>query len=236
MPKPKQEDPVSRQAETEADSKDEKEESKGDGDDLTTILNKQQRADLTLLIANITESMRKLLVDNFDATAGLDKSLLREGMTEDEKMMSTDPNSDVSQYENERKKKEEYEKDLNSLKMKNLKKNSLKAYDEWRESVISRVGKVVNSEEIAKKQLEKDSTAHQAQPASPEHYRQDQGGPTKDQQPEVQGLVPTNKNTSDQTLNAAADLGFALAVTFAAIFGTLCRPLPNLAAKFVLFT
>jgi hypothetical protein len=193
MSKAKQEDPVSKQGETEVESKDEKEESKGDGDDLTTILNKQQRADLTLLIANITESMRKLLVDNFDATAGLDKSLLREGMTEDEKMMSTDPNSDVSQYENERKKKEEYEKDLNSLKMKNLKQNSLKAYDEWRESVISRVGKVVNSEEIAKKQLEKDSTAHQAQPQAPNTIGRIKEVPPKTTSLRFKDLFPPTK-------------------------------------------
>jgi hypothetical protein len=166
MSKAKQEGPVSKKAEVEMEPEAKKEE-KSDGDDLTTILNKQQRADLTLLIANATESMRKLLVDNFDATAGLDKSLLREGMTEDEKMMSTDPSSDVNQYEAETKKKEEYEKDLNSLKMKNLKKNSLKAYDEWRENVLARVGKAVNAEDVAKKQLEKDSTAHQAQPQAP---------------------------------------------------------------------
>lgn len=167
MSKAKQDGPVGKEADTSTELKAEQQEKKSDGDDLTTILNKQQRADLTLLVANATESMRNLLVDNFDATAGLDKSLLREGMTEDEKMMSTDPSSDVTQYEAERKKKEEYEKDLNSLKMKNLKKNSLKAFDEWRENVISRVGKAVNAEDVAKKQLEKDSTAHRTQPQAP---------------------------------------------------------------------
>lgn len=193
MSKAKQEGPVSTQAETTGESKDEQKETKSDGDDLTTILDKQQRADLTLLIANATESMRKLLVDNFDATAGLDKSLLREGMTEDEKMMSTDPSSDVSQYEAEQKKKEEYEKDLNSLKMKNLKKNSLKAYDEWREIVISRVGKAVNSEDVAKKQLEKDSTAHQAQPQAPNTIGRIKEVPPKTANLRFKDLFPPTK-------------------------------------------
>lgn len=40
---------------------------KEDERDLTTVLDESQRADLTLLIADASESMRKLLVDNFDA-------------------------------------------------------------------------------------------------------------------------------------------------------------------------
>ncbi|EXJ85640.1 hypothetical protein A1O1_06006 [Capronia coronata CBS 617.96] len=126
--------------------------------DLTTILDEAQRADLTLLVANITESMRKQILDNFDSTAGLDKSLLREGMTEDEKMMAADPgNADVGAFDRERKLKEEGDKDLATMKMKNLKKNALKAYDEWREQVILRVGQVVNSERTAKDQVQKNA-------------------------------------------------------------------------------
>ena len=40
---------------------------KKDDHDLTTILDESQRADLTLLIANASESMRRLLLENFDA-------------------------------------------------------------------------------------------------------------------------------------------------------------------------
>ncbi len=40
---------------------------KKDNHDLTTILDESQRADITLLIANISESMRQLLIENFDA-------------------------------------------------------------------------------------------------------------------------------------------------------------------------
>lgn len=135
--------------------------------DLTTILDEAQRADLTLLIANIAESMRKQIQDNFDSTSGLDKSLLREGMTEDEKLMASDPaNADVTAYDRERKLKEESDKDLATLKMRNLKKNALKAYDEWREQVILRVGQVVNSERTAKEQVQK--TAGKADTARPQ--------------------------------------------------------------------
>jgi len=126
--------------------------------DLRTILDENQRGELTLLVANLTESMRKVILDNFDASTGLDKSFSREGMTEDEKIMATDPfTTDVGAYEREQKLKEEATKDLATLKMKNLKKNSLKAYDEWREQVIMRIGEVVNSERTAQKQVQQNS-------------------------------------------------------------------------------
>ncbi|OCT44157.1 hypothetical protein CLCR_00550 [Cladophialophora carrionii] len=139
-----------------------------DETDLATILDEGQRADLTLLVANATESMRKLIVDNFDAMAGLDKRLLRAGMTEDEKLMAADPaNADVGAYDRERKLKAEIEKDLTTLKMKNLKKNSLKAFDDWREQVILRVGQVVNSERTAQEQMQKGARADRAKPQAP---------------------------------------------------------------------
>lgn len=148
---------------------DRKKEKNEDSTDLTTILDEHQRGELTLLIANLTESMRKVILDNFDASAGGDKSLSREGMTEDEKLMAADPSTaDVGAYEREQKLKEENLKDLATLKMKNLKKNSLKAYDEWREKVIERVGQVVNSERTAKDQVQqKSGTADVSKPRAP---------------------------------------------------------------------
>lgn len=135
--------------------------------DLTAILDDGQRADLTLLVANLTESMRKLILDNFDSMAGLDKTLLREGLTDDEKMMLADPaNADVAAYDRERKLKIESDKDLATLKMKNLKKHALKAFDEWREQVIQRVGQVVNSERTAQEQVQK--TAGKADTSKPQ--------------------------------------------------------------------
>ncbi|KAH0841237.1 hypothetical protein AYO21_06882 [Fonsecaea monophora] len=139
-----------------------------DETDLASILDPAQRADLTLLIASVTESMRKVILDNFSSTAGLDKTLLREGMTEDEKMMAVDPaNVDVSAYDRERKMKAEIDKDLATLKMKNLKKDSLKAFDEWREQVILRVGQVVNSERTAQEQVRKGAKAALSRPQVP---------------------------------------------------------------------
>lgn len=143
-------------------------ETKKDGEDLTTILDESQRGNLTLLIADITGSMRKLILDNFNATAGLDPSLVRrEDMTEDEKLMSADVKMDPDQYEKQKKLRAESEKDLDTQKMKNLKKNSLKAYDDWREQVMLRVGQVVNTEKQAKTQL-KESKSNKAKPNAPQ--------------------------------------------------------------------
>ena len=134
------------------------------GEDLTTLLEPQQREDVTLLIANCTESMRKTLTNNFDATAGLNKTFLQEGLTDDEKMMAADVKGDVSQFDSERKLKEASEKDLSTLKMKNLKKNSLKTYDDWRQQVLMRVGEVVNSKETASTQLSKETNPKTTSP------------------------------------------------------------------------
>ncbi|KAK3059842.1 hypothetical protein LTS18_009936, partial [Coniosporium uncinatum] len=135
----------------------------GGGDseaDLETILDDAQRDDLTLLVCNITESMRHVITDNFDAAAALDPSLLREGngMSDEEKMMSAPLNpSEVAKVESEKKRKEEVEKELSSPEMKTLKQSALEAYDEWRKRVIQRVGQVANSEKVAKEQLQSKS-------------------------------------------------------------------------------
>ena len=149
-----------------------KPKSNKDGEDLTTILDPSQRADLTLLIANITESMRQIILDNFSASAGLDKGLLREDMTEDEKIMNAKVNpgtADVEAFDRERKLKEQFLKELSSPKMKMLKSDTLKAYDLWREGVIQRVGEVVNSKSTAQKQVKEEvSKPQQSRPNVPQ--------------------------------------------------------------------
>lgn len=143
---------------------------KKDGDDLTTILDPSQRADLTLLVANVTESMRQVILDNFSATAGMqNKSLVRDDMTEDEKIMSAtiDPGTaDVEAFDRERKLKEQFVKELTSPKVKMLRSDTLKAYDEWRELVLTRVGGVVNSKNTTKDQL--NQKVEKPQPGRPQ--------------------------------------------------------------------
>lgn len=78
--------------------------------------------------------------------------------------MNTNVNADVSKYDADRKLKEQREKELSEPAMKELKQSSLKFFDQWRTSVILRVGEVVNSKEEASSQIKSanppDSTIH----------------------------------------------------------------------------
>ena len=125
----------------------------GKEESLTTLLNEDQRGELTLLIASVAAVMRKTIISSFDASAGISKDLVQELTTsEDDKI--TNPNIDpgtvdVAKMDAERKLKEQREKELSAPAMKELKQASLKFFDEWRTSVILRVGEVVNSKEKA---------------------------------------------------------------------------------------
>ncbi|CAD6579532.1 MAG: hypothetical protein ASARMPREDX12_009281 [Alectoria sarmentosa] len=128
--------------------------------DLKSFLSESERADLTLLIAGISETMRKTIESNFDAAA-TSKDLGQEGQSEEDRLANIDydPGTvDVSQYDKESKAREEREKELATPKVKQLKKNALLWFDEWREVVIQRVGEAVNSKETTSKQKEKAST------------------------------------------------------------------------------
>lgn len=138
---------------------------------LTTILNADQRSDLTLLIANATSSMRETIEKTFDAKAGASSDLLGDLAMEDDKIMNPNldlANVDVEQADRERKRMEQREKELSAPKMLELKAASLRFFDEWREGVIQRVGEVVNSRETASSHL-MDASASQdrAEPHEP---------------------------------------------------------------------
>jgi hypothetical protein len=138
--------------------------------DLKSILNVKQRTDLTLLLAKTTESMRRNIIDNFDATATLNMSLIHESESEEDKIMNPnlDPGTaDVEAYDRERKLMAEREKEISTSQMKQLKASALKAYDEWREEAIQRVGEVVNNRETAQKQKEDAGTSEPELPIAP---------------------------------------------------------------------
>ncbi|MCJ1472008.1 hypothetical protein MMC13_000652 [Lambiella insularis] len=138
---------------------------------LTTILHADQRSDLTLLIANVTSSMRETIEKNFDANVGVSSDLLGDLSTEDGKI--TNPNLDlanvnVEDYDHERKLIGQREKELSAPKMLELKAASLRFFDDWREGVIQRIGEVVNSRETASSHLmDASATQDKAKPHEP---------------------------------------------------------------------
>ena len=106
------------------------------------------------------------------------QDLVQELTSEDDKIMNANVNADVSKYDADRKLKEQREKELSAPAMKELRHSSLKFFDQWRTSVIVRVGEVVNSKEEASSQVKSanppDSTVH-----APSDIKVDPTQPTK---------------------------------------------------------
>ncbi|ESZ94785.1 hypothetical protein SBOR_4842 [Sclerotinia borealis F-4128] len=128
--------------------------------DLCTMLEIEERVDLTLLVADITEVMQKNISDNFDASISTGEAPV--------KVLEVDyinPNTDDSKPEEEsedeekaRQLREKREKELSAPKMLELKHDSLKFFQEWQETVISRIGTVVNNpKEVTEEQKKKAS-------------------------------------------------------------------------------
>ncbi|OTA55278.1 DUF726-domain-containing protein [Hypoxylon sp. EC38] len=131
-----------------------------EGESLTTVLETDEdRSALTILIGDITELMRKRLIDTFDP---------KETGTRGHISMSTDDedeNAGLEKLGDDERKKEmqkvlekenaelaRREKEVNEEKMVALKTSALQFFDDWRDSVVLRVGEVVNSRKTAENQ------------------------------------------------------------------------------------
>ena len=135
--------------------------------DLSAILSTEERVELTLLIENITELMRKHITDTFDAS-------ITSAKKPQQALHITDKNPNIDES-----KREKREKELSAPKMLELRNASLEFFDKWRESVISRVGAVVNNpNEIVEEQKEKatvSDTLDSSAPAEPKVLRKSSG-------------------------------------------------------------
>jgi hypothetical protein len=147
--------------------------------DLSTILSTDEQVELTLLIANITELMRKHITDTFDASITSAKEPQQALHITDKNPNIDDnkPHEETDEEEKARKLREKREKELSAPKMLELKNAYLDFFDKWRESVISRVGAVVNSpKEVIASQKEKATVAattdSSAAPADPKVIRE----------------------------------------------------------------
>lgn len=81
---------------------------------------------------------------------------MQQTVSEDDKILNTNIDLgkvDVTQYDQERKLMEQREKELATPRMQKLKPASLKFLDEWRSSVMERVGSILNSKEEASSQM-----------------------------------------------------------------------------------
>ncbi|RMX90634.1 hypothetical protein D0868_14464 [Hortaea werneckii] len=151
---------------------------KGDeeGASLTTVLSTaEDRSALTILVADATELMRQGITDVFDANqtgkpedmfANLGDNALpkdddgnviekpQEEDTKTEKDVVKEQEAQEKLQEKMSKELEARKKELSGPKMQELKNAALHHFDNWRESVILRVGEIVNSKETAHEQKE----------------------------------------------------------------------------------
>ncbi|KAF7954480.1 hypothetical protein EAE96_005601 [Botrytis aclada] len=128
--------------------------------DLSTMLETEERVDLTLLIANITEVMQKQINDTFDAsfTTGESPNKALEVGDKNPNTDDSQSNEESEEEEKARNLREKREKELSAPKMLELKRDALKFFQEWQESVISRIGSVVNNpKEVTEDQKKKAS-------------------------------------------------------------------------------
>jgi len=152
----------------------EKEVPKGNeqDNDLKALLSPDQREEFTLLIANITEEMRKQISDTFDAAFTAEKKT-----TEDLGLQGRNPNVDHSRNQTEEIQKaqqlqQKREKEISAPKLQQLKKNALAYFEKWQRSVLVRVGEVLSTKETADNQRDQAkrriSKAH-GPPARPQY-------------------------------------------------------------------
>lgn len=150
----------------------------GHEQDLASILATEERVELTLLLANITELMRKQVEDTFDASMTSANSpqqainITDKNPNVDEKEL----HEETEEEEQVRKMREKREEELSAPKMQELKKDALEFFDKWRDSVILRVGQVINNpEELTEDQKKKasvEATPNSELPAVPKVIRE----------------------------------------------------------------
>jgi len=148
---------------------------------LTTILSTpQDRAELTILIANCTETMRNVIAHAFDASQTGQREDSSADLKGDAALADTqvDPAKvDVNAEDQARKDLAQREKEVGAPKMQELRAAALEDFDNWREAVLSRIGEVVNQRETASQQKKEATPSSPSLPPRkvPEPPRYDEG-------------------------------------------------------------
>ncbi|KKK23951.1 hypothetical protein ARAM_003429 [Aspergillus rambellii] len=150
-------------------------EAKGNHDqDLTTILDRSQRADLTILIAQITMRMRDLIEESFKAIPAQNQEFLPTQLIDfddkdnkDHALSSDAKEEEVSKEEETR---SEYVPTAEDVKAE---ASALTQFDDWKDSVLLRVGEVVNREEESQGQEAENSSSQDTQKSESPHEDED---------------------------------------------------------------
>lgn len=138
--------------------------------DLSELLSAEERVELTLLVANVTEIMGKQIRDTFDAsiTSTSKPPQISKAADKPANASAVPPHKETEEEEKARKLLERREKELSAPKMLELKLEALKFFDQWREAVISRVDNAVNnSKGVVEEQKQKASVEETPDSAAP---------------------------------------------------------------------
>ncbi|QSZ36545.1 hypothetical protein DSL72_006425 [Monilinia vaccinii-corymbosi] len=138
--------------------------------DLSTMLEIEERVDLTLLVADITEVIQKQIKDNFVASisTGEVPDINPEVGDKNPNVDDGKPDEDLEGEQKTRKLREKGGKELSAPKMLELKRDALKFFQEWQEAVISRIGTVVNNPKEVTDAQKKKASAKSTPDAPPQ--------------------------------------------------------------------
>lgn len=135
------------------------------GQDLTTALDRSQRGDLTILVALITKNMRDSMEQNFNAqenpgnNSSPELSVREEN---DETANSTPRPSGAQKNDNPRSDEEKVHSGSSVVKNREVTAAAFSYFDDWRDSLLLRVGEVVNKDYEGSEE-EEDSSSQDAQ-------------------------------------------------------------------------
>ncbi|KAJ5702219.1 hypothetical protein N7488_009767 [Penicillium malachiteum] len=134
------------------------------GQDLTSILDRSQRADLTILVAEIVESMRGRILETLETPTENSENTPQPAQSEPNKENDDETGPPLPPRPEgndsppaEDKKPQPSKSDIKNQALKaQAKKSALSHFDDWRDAVLLRIGEVVNKDEEPLPQPEKD--------------------------------------------------------------------------------
>ncbi|KAI1328492.1 DUF726-domain-containing protein [Xylariaceae sp. FL0255] len=148
---------------------------------LNTVLETaEDRGALTILICDITEIMRTQLLDTFDPSY-------------------TTSDKNYNDESSKKKALQAREKEVSEERMVHLKNSALAFFDDWRDSVIARVGEVINSRNTAE---EKPKSSSQGNSSSVEPEKDEQDGKIDEALHRLYPPVKTTLRQLDQVKRA----------------------------------
>lgn len=189
--------------------------SSADEQSLTTILSTaEDRINLLLLIANTTDTLRRNLLDNFDAEKTNRAPKLPPRPTSNDAIEEkTAEELQVEQQEAKDREKAKYERriqELASAEMQHLKTAALTYYDEWRDRVLERIGEAVNERPAAgsikeKKHQDRDPSVSTSDESHSAPKRLDKSSPDIPQEDQKNGTLRELYPPHVTTLNSLSE-------------------------------